>query len=482
MKSYLINFQTPAVVSPNDSLSKFICHKCVETLNMFFDFREACLSAYIEQHNLLTKGSTMAEQCKEHSYFESTAHRTNPQEKVVEPGSVSADDFVEEDSEENEEEQLNNNSDENCIIVVEPDEEQDMDSPINFFTENDEHNAIIKDTIEADGYFECEDCSAIFMTITDLTGHVETDKCSKSETRKDYSTTQMKNIHVPKKSGRSKRLSNEVKDFKRFLDDRRLVQRSNLREDLKCELCGKEYKTAKGIVAHRRAHAGEKFQCPKCKSAFSDPYDLKYHLRVHSENPKYSCKYCNKAFRNPARVVIHERSHTKERPFVCDTCGKSFITIQSMKLHVRIHTGEKPHGCKYCEKKFRSIPSAMSHQKRHRDGTRMFQCDFCLRMFETNDQLVAHTLQHKSMAVWRCRSCKLCFKKRSTLKCHMRDVHGSSAKSKSDQHGQVQLIETEQVTKCDYCEALVSQQNMAQHLSSEHANEAIFIESIHYSI
>lgn len=68
--------------------------------------------------------------------------------------------------------------------------------------------------------------------------------------------------------------------------------------------------------------------------------------KLSRKNPAtYACELCDKCFTRPYNLKSHLRTHTNERPFVCSICGKAFARQHDRKRHEDLHTGKKRYVC-----------------------------------------------------------------------------------------------------------------------------------------
>lgn len=60
----------------------------------------------------------------------------------------------------------------------------------------------------------------------------------------------------------------------------------------------------------------------------------------------FQCHLCPKKFTRAYNLRSHLRTHTDERPFVCTICGKAFARQHDRKRHEGLHSGEKKFVCR----------------------------------------------------------------------------------------------------------------------------------------
>ncbi len=68
--------------------------------------------------------------------------------------------------------------------------------------------------------------------------------------------------------------------------------------------------------------------------------------RIQKHPATFQCTLCPKRFTRAYNLRSHLRTHTDERPFVCTGCGKAFARQHDRKRHEGLHSGEKKFVCK----------------------------------------------------------------------------------------------------------------------------------------
>ncbi|KAI5808330.1 hypothetical protein BZA77DRAFT_25551 [Pyronema omphalodes] len=68
--------------------------------------------------------------------------------------------------------------------------------------------------------------------------------------------------------------------------------------------------------------------------------------RVQKHPATFQCTLCPKRFTRAYNLRSHLRTHTNDRPFVCSVCKKAFARQHDRKRHEGLHSGEKKFQCR----------------------------------------------------------------------------------------------------------------------------------------
>lgn len=108
-----------------------------------------------------------------------------------------------------------------------------------------------------------------------------------------------------------------------------------------CEVCGKIFKTRKGLARHLKVRRPKECKC--CGAVFRYEIDLDRHeRRLHPGfwDAKWSCevKGCNELIHGKKRMDAHLKKHhgdqgSRRAPWKCEECGKGFFHVGNLKAH-----------------------------------------------------------------------------------------------------------------------------------------------------
>uniref|UniRef100_A0A8D8V9P2 Zinc finger protein 782 n=1 Tax=Cacopsylla melanoneura TaxID=428564 RepID=A0A8D8V9P2_9HEMI len=197
----------------------------------------------------------------------------------------------------------------------------------------------------------------------------------------------------------------------------------------RCEECGHEAKTFRGIIKHIEKHknpaekissvpSGVKFRCAICNLLFDTKHALKAHRnQLHWEE----CK--------PKEIP------DLPEPITC--CGKKFLKRENLKKHTAKHI-ETP--CKKCGAVLMSKLDLLTHNASHHSQGR--ECQYCSKIYTNSDSLKYHMLKHTHGRQFKC-LCGLAYYTESDLRKHQktRKIPCIGRKMLQDRQSDVETVE-----------------------------------------
>ena len=133
-----------------------------------------------------------------------------------------------------------------------------------------------------------------------------------------------------------------------------------------CSTCQKKYSSTNALARHEKRHEGFGFKCGQCSFVCQFRYELRDHLKKHSDSQKWPCERggCGLQFSTKRGMRQHMQVHSDTK-YPCTYCPKVFDTPGYLRQHTYYHTGGFP--C-YCGQKEKNPTARNIHQK---------NCDAC---------------------------------------------------------------------------------------------------------
>ncbi|XP_030649953.1 zinc finger protein 646 [Chanos chanos] len=165
-----------------------------------------------------------------------------------------------------------------------------------------------------------------------------------------------------------------------------------------CEQCGRIYKHAGSLAAHKKSHELGSFQCPVCTRTLPNSVALKNHLRVHTLSPSAQAEEENED------ALEDERDYGLAQD-LSDTGFRSHLNNSGLmtghdpenhndkqKSPGSEDAWDRPFKCDQCDRTYRHHGSLVNHKKSHQEGT--YKCSECYKQFNNLAALNAHERTH----------------------------------------------------------------------------------------
>lgn len=240
----------------------------------------------------------------------------------------------------------------------------------------------------------------------------------------------------------------------------------------------------------RDKYSMKPYWCPLCSKGFIRKILLSNHIKSHyikktpgsqkgipkfnqvdgiyekqnQENNIHKCSLCNKTFNFKQALTRHFSMHEKCFPVDCFKCLRC-QEVFPFEQHVRSHILD---GCTA------QIFSECGNNLGQYEEIKIYMfliCEYCIKGFETVDELNNHRKTHKGQHLFFCTLCKKKFKSYWKLRCHQRS-HNYSEEYK-------QFLELRRVFICQFCAKGVSsysafKQHISQHQVKRKVNRHVY--------
>uniref|UniRef100_A0A8D8BMN5 Zinc finger protein 782 n=2 Tax=Culex pipiens TaxID=7175 RepID=A0A8D8BMN5_CULPI len=206
----------------------------------------------------------------------------------------------------------------------------------------------------------------------------------------------------------------------------------------------------------------EPLQCPKC------PFKTMYRSNFHShqlthlkrENISYACKEpgCTKKCANLRLLQMHVEGKHSGFTYICETCGFQCSTGSRLKEHNKRYHSNENLNCEYCQKTFKLKLDLRNHIVNVHLSERVFKCETCGMEFRRKSTLTVHEATHSDVYNFPCQQCDKKFKVKNLLNKHIIRVH------------------QEATLECEHCSKMFyTRWMLLDHIESRHGVQMRFV-------
>ena len=118
---------------------------------------------------------------------------------------------------------------------------------------------------------------------------------------------------------------------------------------------------------------------------------------------RYQCTVCLQTFSTHRSYNLHaKKCSSSTRVYRCEFCEKLFNSNNVLRVHRRIHTGHRPHKCAYCPQSFADNSSKDKHQRTH-TKEKPYKCELCHIRFTQSGNLARH-IRNQHMSTYNSRN------------------------------------------------------------------------------
>ena len=119
-----------------------------------------------------------------------------------------------------------------------------------------------------------------------------------------------------------------------------------------CETCGKACNTPSTLKRDMYSHCDSlPFLCTDCDAKFAFTGQLKQHRFKHCKVAAFTCSKCPNHYMREGKLVKHVKTHDNIN-YKCSKCKYTTLDPWNLKQHQRIHSDELPCMCLQCYKQF----------------------------------------------------------------------------------------------------------------------------------
>ncbi|KAK7082087.1 hypothetical protein SK128_007406, partial [Halocaridina rubra] len=132
----------------------------------------------------------------------------------------------------------------------------------------------------------------------------------------------------------------------------------------KCDLCPNKFDRRDQLTTHTLSHCNDKpYQCHFCFKFFRYYSNLRKHLHKHEHSKGHKCSLCPAVFSSKGALAEHFLYHIADgNTYSCPVCERKFTDPGNLRSHLRIHSDEMQFNCKLCNISFEGSEQLEKHK------------------------------------------------------------------------------------------------------------------------
>lgn len=191
---------------------------------------------------------------------------------------------------------------------------------------------------------------------------------------------------------------------------------------LECVLCSEACPTYSLLRQHfQNTHPQEKFYMLCCEQKLSLRYRIEDHVRLHIDPNAFKCDLCDRQFKEGRYLLAHKRTHhndsndeAKKPPNKKARTDKEIDDLVSQWIPSL--------ECVVCRKTCKTLTLLQLHFRQNHPQ-KQFQIECCQRMFKRRYEIEEHIRLHINPDAFKCELCSTRFSMRRNLLQHMSSKH-----------------------------------------------------------
>lgn len=167
------------------------------------------------------------------------------------------------------------------------------------------------------------------------------------------------------------------------------------------------------------------YQCNLCQTTFDHLNLLEVHIRNHLDDTPHRCYKCRSVFWSIEKLIehVHVKHADETHAFMCKFCLKIFGTSREYMAHDMTHTSELGFDCLDCGRIFESNDLLVQHRGQMHIGDRLYACRICDQRFTGTIDMAWHIRKHNNLPSYECKFCDKKFTRVPYLSRHIRRAH-----------------------------------------------------------